>query len=218
MTEDVSIKSPVGANLLDRVERECYEILLQQRLLYNERWYSSPLFSKAVPLLRAIGIALSILGAALCVFYLVYPSSCPKWFFAEMYLLFFVATGLVFYVLPRIEAKLIARMKGAGGPGCRRMAARLVAKARKRVPYEAQYDIKGDLMTYYCGKDNNWQQLWCRRLKGFAIVGGNATLFFRKPTSIQPTMLILYENNQALVGVLERLGISHHSWGQTTVS
>ncbi|HEY5601713.1 MAG TPA: hypothetical protein VIM41_01240 [Gammaproteobacteria bacterium] len=209
MNDNISIKSLVDSSLIDKVEQECYQILLQQRLLYNERWYSSMLFTKSTSLLRLIGVLVSSLGVLVCVFYLVYPSSCPKWFFAELYLLFFIATGWLFYFLPRIEIRIITRLKNAGGKSCKNMARRLIAKAKKLVPYDAEYTIKGDLITYYRGKNNNWQQVWSRRLKGFAIVSKHAILLFRKPTSIQPTMLILYENNEIMESVLKELGVSY---------
>jgi len=209
MTDGISIKSQVDSSLLDRVEQECYQMLYQQRLFYNERWYSSFLLVKTLSVLRLTGLLLSIVGVILCLFYLVYPSTCPKWFFAEAYLLFFILAGVLFYYLPRVETRFLGRLKKAGGNSCKRMARRLIAKARKLLPFEAEYDIKGDLITYYRGKDNERQQAWSRQIGGFAILGENVTLLFRKPTSLLPKMLILYEDIESMEPVLKNLDIAY---------
>lgn len=133
----------MDSSLLDKVEQECYQILFEQRLLYNERWCSSALFINSLPLLRWAGLIFSLLGALLCVFYIVYPSSCPGWLYAELYLLFFIVVGVLFYFLPRINDKYLTWLKNAGGKGCKRLARRCVAKARKLAPYDAEYIIKG---------------------------------------------------------------------------
>jgi len=207
--ENISIKSLVDSSLLDEVEDECYQILYQQRLLYNERWYSSAFFTKSISLLRWAGLLLSLLGALLCLFYLVYPSSCPRWLIAELYLLLFVIIGLVFYYLPHLHARKLPQLKKAGSNGCKKLAKRMVAKARKYAPYDAEYCIKGDLVSYFRGKDKQWQQLWSRRLKGYAVISEHATVFFRKPTSIQPTMLILYDSHDVTESVLMELGLPY---------
>lgn len=204
MTENISIKSQVDSALLYKVEQECFQILYQQRLLYNERWYSSDFLNKTRSIARLVGMSASIFGVIFSVFYLVYPSSCPKWFFAELALLFFIGTTLLFYYLPRLEARIISRMKKAGSNSCKRMARRFMSKARKSVSYVAEYNIKGDFITFIRGKENgNSQQVWSKRIKGYAILGENVTLSFRKPTSLVPTMLILYENNEVMESVLK---------------
>lgn len=215
MADSMTIKSRVNASLLDRVEQECYQILYQQRLAYNERWYSSVPVTTALPVLRRVGLLLSLLGIVLSVFYLVYPSACPRWYLAELFLLFFVAAALSFYVLARIEVRYISSMKQAGSRGCMRMARRLVSKARKIVPYVAEYSVKGDLLTYFRGMENDrWLQVWSRRIKGFAIMGETVTLLFRKPTSIVPTMLILHDNNEAVEPILKGLDLPYKQFEQ----
>lgn len=84
------------------------------------------------------------------------------------------------------------------------MAKRFLLKARKVVPYVAEYRIKGDLVTFYRGQENgNSHQVWSKHIKGYAVLGESVTLSFRKPTSLVPTMLILYENNEVMESVLK---------------
>ena len=184
-------------------------MMYQKRLLFNERWYSSKFFTSVLTLLRWTGLILSLFGLLLCIFYVVYPSSRPKWLFAELYILFFITTGFIFYFMPRLNARYIAWLKKVGDNSCKRMARRLVAKARKQVPYLAEYMFKGDLVSYYRSKDEQWSQVWTRRLKGSAVMGEHVTLFFKKTTSLFPIMLILYDNNDALELVLKDVGIEY---------
>ena len=207
MINVISIKSQVDSALLDQVEQECYQILFQQRLRYNDRIHSSPLLLLPLSFLRLAGLVASIIGIILSVFYLVYPGSCPKWFYTELFLLFFIGSAVLFYFLPRLQARYIARMKQAGRKGCKRMARRYVSRGRKRVPYEIEYTIRGDLITAFRGKEDSWKQAWSTRLKGFAIMGKTVTLLFRKPNSIVQKMLIIHENSDALESVLKDLDI-----------
>lgn len=209
LTDGVVIQSRIDSGLLDRIEQECFEMLYQQRLLYNERWYSSPLYIKTISILRWLGLSLSILGITLCVFYLVYPRSCPKWFLAEAYLLFFVLVGVLFYYFPRIQARYHARVKNAGKRSCQKMARRMLAHARKQLPFDAKYEVHGDLISYSRGKDDQWQRVWRRKAKGFALLGRNAALLFRRPTSLIPTMLILHHDHEAMASVLKGPGVAY---------
>ena len=216
MTDTITIKSRVDTALIDRVEQECFQILYQQRVAYNTRWVTSRLLTRSLAFLRWAGLVLSLLGVFISVFYLLYPSTCPRWYLAELFLAFFIGAAVLFYYLARIEAWYLSMLKKAGRGGSKRMARRLVARARKAVPYVAEYNVKGDLITYYRGKEGGkGQQAWSKRIKGFAIVGETVTLLFRKPTSIVPTMLILYDNSEALESVLQRLAIPYEKQSAT---
>lgn len=209
MTADVSIKTSVDLILLDKIEEEYFQILHQQRVIYNERWCKPAEYLNSLSSLRWIMITLSLLGALLCIYYLLYPGSCPRWLYAELYLVFFVASSVLFYFTPRFHTKYITWLKKLGRNSCKRMARRYLSQARKLIPYDAEYIIKGDLISYYRGKDEKWKQLWSRRLKGYAVIGTYATILFKKPTSIIPAMLILYDNNDAIETVVKELGMSY---------
>ena len=209
MEEDVSIKTSVDSILLDKIEEEYFQILYQQRILYNERWCKPAEYLNSLSLLRWVMISLSLFGALLSVFYLIYPSSCPRWFYTDFFLLFFILSSVLFYFTPRFHTKYITWLKKLGRNSSKRMAKRYLSQARKLIPYDAEYIIKGDLISYYRGKDEDLKQLWSRRLKGYAVIGTYATILFKKPTSILPTILILYDNNEAIEAVVKELGITH---------
>lgn len=207
MNNSISIKVPVDSALLDKAEQEIFQILYQRRLSYNERWLSFFMLKKVSSIMRLVGLIASIAGVLVGVFYIVYPSKCPRWIFAELFLLFSFCAGLFFYYIPRFEAWYFSRLKKVGVSSCKRVARRFVSKGRKLVPYEVEYDIRGDLVTIHRGKESSWKQAGSTRLKGFAVVGKTVTLLFRKPKSIIHKLLILHENSDALEVVLQDLEI-----------
>ena len=209
MEDNISIKSKVDLDLLNQVEDEYYQILLKQRLKFTNRWHSAVWMKRTVEILRWLGFIVSIFGLLLCIFYYVYPSSCPKWFIVEFYFFLFILFGLLFYFLPKVEVKVKRVGDKLSEKSCARMARSFLAKAKKIVPYEVEYLIKGNLVTYYRGKDDKWKQVWNAQLKGCAILGKHCAVFFRKSTSYIPMVLIYYDSDQAIESVLKHLKVDY---------
>ena len=209
MKDDFSLKSQVNSGLLDLVEQECHKILLHQRQRFDEWWYSSALFTIVFPILRLAGLVLCVAGIALCLYFLFYQNVCPKNFSPGLYLLLFSLGCIFFYFLPDLNTRVIKVMRNVSANGSRSMAHRLVSKARKLAPFIADYNFRGDLVTYYRARDDDWQQVWSRRMSGYAFLDKHVTLFFRKPTSLQPIMLIFYDNSDMMVSVLKGTGMEY---------
>ena len=70
-------------------------------------------------------------------------------------------------------------------------------------PFEAEYEIDDELISYYRWKDNIRTLAWSRKLSGVAIHGSSVTLLFKKWTSVTPSMVILHQNFDAIKHVLE---------------
>jgi hypothetical protein len=152
----------------------------------------------------------SLIGAVLC-FFLAKSGGYIAGIQTEFYIVFFIITFLLFYFLPSVEGSIKNWTKKRTINTCKKLAKKCVKKARKLTPFQAEYDIKGDLISYYRGQDDVWKLAWSRRLKGVAIQGQSATLFFRKWTSIQPTIVILYEGSSPLETILSHLNIEFRS-------
>ena len=211
---DITIRSEVDAGFLDAAEREIYDILLTQHLAFSERWYSNKLLIKGTSFLRLFGIAACVFGLALCLFVLlVTPAWCPAWFNIRYYIPAFLILGIIFYFLPSIENAIKKWGRAYAPKNCRKIAARCVREARKLVPYTAEYTINGDAITYHRVKDGEIKSSWTRKLKGVAIHGSCATVFFRKWTSFQPIMIILHEDFGPIRTVLINAGIGVRSSG-----
>lgn len=87
---------------------------------------------------------------------------------------------------------------------------RLLAAARKSVPFDAHYVIDGDLVTYTRLRPAGpapapvWRN---RRLHGVRVAGDGFTLFFKKPGSGFPHAIILHAPSRALDELFERIGV-----------
>ena len=208
MKTETSIKLTIDADFLAEVETESFRIVWQQRRTYNQCWQTGAFITQARSILRLLLLGLSLLGVVLSLSLLVYPSACPRWFYAQWFLLFFILTAIFAYFMPRLDVRFHKALSRVGEKGCKRMARRFVKKALKQIPFEAEYVIRGDSVTYYRRKEERWNQIWSRRIKGFAIQSDKVTLLFRKPTSLVPYMLVMHEDRQVMESVLKELGIA----------
>lgn len=209
MANNTILTVAIDTGFLDKAEKEAYEFLYKQRRAYNERWYKGMFFRPVMLFLRLAGLVASALGMILSIFYLLYPSSCPSWYFAGPFLAFFTAALILFYYLSAIEEKYINWLRGLGSGSCLKMAKRLLRKARRALPFTAKYAIDGDTISYVRDKAGQAELIWKRDLKGFVFMGNNIALLFRKKTSFIPTMVILYEDRFCLEEVLTQLGLSY---------
>ncbi len=199
----------IDRDFLDKAEEEACECLYKQRCAYNERWYKGKFFRPVILFLRMAGLLASASGLILSIFYLLYPSSCPGWFYAGPFLAFFTATLVLFYYLSAIEKKYINWLKGMGRGSCLKMAKRLFNKARMTLPFTASYTIEGKMITYIREKGGEAEFIWKRGLKGFVFVGNNIALLFRKKDSFIPIMVILYKDKSCFQALLTQLGFSY---------
>lgn len=204
----MKITCRIDSDLLDRAEEEAFHILLEQRLAFNDRWYTRPSVIKAMSFLRILGLSISVLGALISIVAVTMtPAWCPAWMQFEIFILIFVLAAFLFYYLPSIDRSIKDRVKNISINSCMKLAGKCVKAARNAVPYQAEYEIKGDLISYYRGSNDVWELAWSRRLKGVVIHGESITIFFRKWTSIQPVMIVLHEDFSCIEQVLTDLNI-----------
>lgn len=212
MTENADLKfnSAIDAEFLDRAEEELYQILIERRMAFITRWYSGVFFTRIRPLLRTVGLVLSVMGIGLClVALLLSPNWCPAFFQAELFLVLFVFLGLLFYFMPVFEMRMKAWSETNALKNCRKMAVRCVRDARKQAPFEAEYKVENNKIVYSRVKGEDLQQVWSRPLKGIAAHGETATLIFRKEKSILPAMVILHESFSQLETLLRQQDIQY---------
>jgi hypothetical protein len=189
----LNIKFDVSVEFLDEAEKQLFEILLKQRLSYNDRGSNKPLFIKIKPFLRLVGIVLSILGAALCGATIM---SEHNWTLIsirpETYFILFILSSILFYSLPRLDLRMKNWVKKISVRSCAKLSKKALKNARSCVPYKAEYDIKGGSISYYREKDGALKLAWSRKLKGVAIQSDFATIIFKKWTSFIPVIVILH--------------------------
>jgi hypothetical protein len=91
-----------------------------------------------------------------------------------------------------------------------------VRAARRLVPFELDYDLKGDLLVYSRGKDGAWRLVWHRVLRkfqphGLAVQSASVTAIFRRPSSLVPSVVILQQSREWPATVLREIGITLES-------
>jgi len=202
------ITTSVNSDLLNKSEKEIFEILLNQHLSYSNRWYSNLFVTKVVPALRIVGLIGSLLGIGLCVYIIINkPEWCPAWANINLYTLTFFLLFILFYFFPRIHNFIVNWNRGYAYKNCKKIAAKCVRQARNQVPYIAEYKIDNDKITYYRVKDEVSKKEWTRKLKGVSFQGNNATVFFRKWTSFIPKIVILHEDIEPIKKALNNAQI-----------
>lgn len=124
-------------------------------------------------------------------------------------LLFLEAVAL-WLVLPRAErinSGLRARFERYFG---NRAAARL-RPTRGDAPFEAIYDLRGDLLVYSRVAKGQWTQRWHRHLgkfraRGVALQTPDVLAIFPKPGAVVPAMIVLTAADGALAAAIRALG------------
>ncbi|MBL1142774.1 MAG: hypothetical protein HND53_12160 [Proteobacteria bacterium] len=208
----MKIKSDIDSEFLDAAEQEIYQILLNQHLSYNDRWFSSPFIVRVMTLLRYIGICLSLLGITLTIYVLWNkPVWCPLWINLNYLALTFILFLVIFYFMPSIDSSLKQWSRNYAFKNCKKIAGNCVKEARKLAPYLAEYEFKANTISYYRIKSDVSTLAWTRKLKGVAFHGKRATVFFKKWTAFIPMLIVLHEKFEPVEIILDNLSIDTKS-------
>jgi hypothetical protein len=203
----------VDAVHCQRAADELYDMLWQQEREFLERYYSLGLVKKVPRVLSVLGLLLSIVALLLCVASLAFDSYM-WWRRPEAWAIpLFIALALMFVFFARLRDRLQAWTFQVVQRRARRRADKLVKVARKLAPYEAEFDVKGDLLVYSRGKDGNWQLAWSRKLskfrnKGVAMQASSVTAIFRKRRSFVPSVVILQIDPTWVSEALQDAGVA----------
>jgi hypothetical protein len=90
-------------------------------------------------------------------------------------------------------------------------AATRLDKARRAAPFEAVYDLRGDLMVYSRIENGRWTQYWQRRLDklrphGVALQVPGLLAIFGKPGRVMPAIIVLTADDGAVAAAMRNLG------------
>lgn len=204
----MKISSEISAGFLDQAEQELFEIIFQQRDAFRTRWRANWLSRRGAPILRAIGIILSLLGIALCFYFLTQTlDGCPDPFHAMLFLPGFLFFLVLFNFLPTLDQHLQQKLGQFIIRSCKKQAAQCVQAARTCTPFIAEYEIKDQQISYYRCKENQATQVWTRKLKGVAIHRKLATIIYKKPNAFQPRIIILHTEFEPLAEALKEQGM-----------
>ncbi len=210
---EVKLTCAVDTDFLTKAESDIYDILLCQRRAFNQRWHRQKTMNKIKTVLRYVALFLCVVCILVLLFMLVAKDSWLSIGWQTGFLLVFFFAGTVFfYRLPLIETKMQAWTDRISQKSCKKLAKKCVKQAEKMSPFEAVYEIKGLTISYYRRQNSeqgkeNWQFVWNRTMNDYAMQGEHATVFFKKPTAIQPKIVVLHTDRQSLSKVLIKQGI-----------
>jgi hypothetical protein len=91
-----------------------------------------------------------------------------------------------------------------------RAAARM-RKTRQAAPFEAVYDLRGDLLTYSRVEKGQWTLRWHRQLgkfkpRGVALQVPGLLAIFSKPGMVVPAIIVLTATDGAMAAAIRALG------------
>ena len=160
---------------------------------------------KVAPAFAVVVFVASLVGAwAAC----VDPSHRGIWFaLAAILFLEAVALWLLSSRADRFGTGLRLRFESLFG---NRAAARM-RKTRQAAPFEAVYDLRGDLLTYSRVQQGQWMHRWHRRLgllrpRGVALRTPGLLAIFGKPGRVVPAIVILTADDDAMAAAIRALG------------
>ncbi len=214
-SQEQKLTFDIDEEFIRQAEDDIYRILLQQRRQFNQRWQNHKTMNKVKVFLRYLGLLLCVAGALICAGSLFLGMAWdhrvwPLW----SLLVLFVLLAWFFIKNPVLEQRAKKWTERVSQKSCRKLAKKCVKQADGMVPFQAQYEIKGNLISYYRKQpeadetSEHWQFVWNRKMAGFAVHSRHATVFFKKERSIQPTIIVLHHGASEVQRILSSLNIN----------
>lgn len=199
----------------ERAADELYLILLERDRAFAARWRVGA--KRFVGVLRIFILALSILGAAVCVVGLILEDRGGAGSPLGWLIPVFAGFAVLSFYLPRSGAAPEWTTRWAERR-TRRTAAQYLSVARKLAPFEARYTFSGDTWTYTRYQEGREQKAWSRNVRkirgrALAIQAESITVVFRTQSSFIPWMTILHEHPDLVAEMLRDAGVDTRRLG-----
>jgi hypothetical protein len=202
---DLHVRFAVDPGHCQRALDEVGAMLVRQERAFLQRWYGRWPSAALVRGLSVFGMVVSGVGLGLSAM-----TNLTRWM--PIFLVFIVA----FEALRRFSEKLLGwmyarSMERAGRRGPLR-AVRFVRPALRLAPFDADFSMQGDLLTYSRNKDGRWEKAWHRHLAkfsrhGVAMQGHHVIAIFARSTALFPSVVILSDGSDELPLALRALGL-----------
>ncbi|MFZ6760387.1 hypothetical protein ACO0K9_24555 [Undibacterium sp. Ji50W] len=198
------LKTPVTEEFLHALEAELVTIFLERFAAYRDRILPPKLYAWLLSTLKYLGIF--GLGLSLLSFYL--GGSIVYSVRLDMILIsIFSVLCVLFWDKKKIVERHTAMTARVWAWSAKKRAGNMLRKARKALPFCAEYDFRDDVVAYYRITDKASVLAWTRTIKHWRITGHYATLLFKKKTSMYPYIMILHAPSAELDSYLDELGI-----------
>ena len=200
-TPTLRLRTLIDAAALDRMAPELEQIFLarllenrlrggvEQRLQASERQMHEA-FARS-PRLHAVIVWGSAIGLPIALAFAANGGMLLHGYRLDLACMALFATLLVLLVLvPRVIVWQRQPWQRLWRAIARRIAARQLNSARALAPFEAQYDIDDNVVTYTRITAASTTVRWTRTLAGPAIFGNGYTLFLEPAPSLQCVLLL----------------------------
>jgi hypothetical protein len=200
-TPTVRLRTLIDAAAIDRMAPELEQIFLarllenrlrggvEQRLQASERQMHEA-FARS-PRLHAVIVWGSAIGLPIALAFAANGGMLLHGYRLDLACMALFATLLVLLVLvPRVIVWQRQPWQRLWRAIARRIAARQLNSARALAPFEAQYDIDDNVVTYTRITAASTTVRWTRTLAGPAIFGNGYTLFLEPAPSLQCVLLL----------------------------
>ena len=160
---------------------------------------------KVAPAFAVVVFVASLIGTwAGC----VDPSHRGVWFGLAAILLL---EALALWLLPSRAERVGTRVRVWFERSFGNRAAARMRKTRQAAPFEAVYDLRGDLLTYSRVEQGQWTHRWHRQLgkfkpRGAALQVPGLLAIFSKPGMVVPAIIILTAEDGAMAAAIRALG------------
>jgi hypothetical protein len=208
----LQLKSTIDTAEIARLAIAVKAAFLQHNLAERERMirFGDALTSKIVsaPKAAAICMWLSVTGLVVALVLsalggVLYQGYRLDWAFAVFF-------ALMIVLLPALR-RFVVWVRKPWLPYwnflARMHTSMLLKTARANAPFEAEYVVDGDTVSYFRIRQGQREPAWTRRLYGFSLAGPGFTFFFKNPTSMTPYALMLHQPSPGFDALLDRLGV-----------
>jgi hypothetical protein len=181
------LHTPVDAAYLDRVDAQLHAILYARLIAYRQRF----LFARQRKALLLLAKGLSVLGllAALLSVVIEAPSFRPV---SLGLVLVFVLLLALLWDTQKLAQRFATPSVRYWSKLARTHTNTMLRQARARAPFDAEYELRGDLAVYFRTGSTRADVAWTRRLRGHRLAADGFTLLFKKPLSLYPYAIFLH--------------------------
>ena len=196
---DLHMVSQIDAQALDQIQAQVLAFFTERLMARHKRWtferkglFAPRVLKWLVVAGLLVSMALAALGGA------PYRGVRLEWCFAA----FFTLAGLLVWFPPRPwnwyrYYQTLAQMH----------IRPMFRQARKRLPFTAEYELRGGLAVYFRTSGAGTELVWHNRLHGVSVTGNGFTLLFKNARSQSPHAFFLHAPSAEFTALLARHGV-----------
>lgn len=205
--DSLKLSADITDDLLATAEIELRDIILYRLRVKDLLLRNGFLEQKVLPVLF---VFVKVMSALLLVIALLLvalgPGLCNSLAMDIFLILFAVVILVVFWDKQKLDKRLFAFREKLLMWAAKKRAQTMLKLAKKRAPFVADYDFRGDVITYYRVKNDKANFVWHRNIKGYCVIRERFALLFSDEKHPQPFAIILHASATELAAYLKAQG------------